>query len=49
MQPIKNRFSHVRVGTLPLPRQLVPEPWPAIPERLELVLRPQKTLAYAYM
>jgi hypothetical protein len=34
---------------LPLPRRLVPEPWPAIPERLELVGLHQKALAYAYM
>jgi hypothetical protein len=34
---------------LPLPRRLVPEPWPVIPERLEPVLIHQKALCYAYM
>jgi len=34
---------------LPLPRRLIPEPWPDIPERLELVVLHQKALAYPYM
>lgn len=34
---------------LPIPRRLVPEPWPDIPERLELLLPHQKALSYAYM
>jgi hypothetical protein len=34
---------------LPLPRRLVPEPWPDIPERLEPILVHQKDLCYAYM
>ena len=34
---------------LSLPRRLVPEPWPAIPERLEPSVLHQKALAYAYM
>lgn len=34
---------------LPLPRRLLPEPWPDIPERLERVILHQKALAYAYM
>ena len=34
---------------LPVPRHLVPEPWPAIPERLEPSIAHQKALAYAYM
>ena len=34
---------------LPLPRQLLPEPWPDIPERLDLPMPHQKTLCYAYM
>lgn len=34
---------------LPIPRRLVPEPWPDIPERLELVLLHQKALSYACM
>ena len=34
---------------LPLPRRLVPEPWPDIPERLDLLIPHQKALAYAYM
>ena len=34
---------------LPLPRRLVPEPWPDIPERLEPSIQHQKALAYAYM
>jgi len=34
---------------LPLPRRLVPEPWPEIPERLEPCIHHQKALAYAYM
>lgn len=34
---------------VPLPRRLVPEPWPDIPERLDLVGLHQKALAYAYM
>lgn len=34
---------------LPLPRRLLPEPWPDIPERLELLLPHQKALSYAYM
>src|SRR5437763_16368601 len=31
---------------LPVPRRLVPEPWPDIPERLELLLPHQKALSY---
>jgi hypothetical protein len=34
---------------LPLPRRLVPEPWPEVPERLELVMAHHKALSYAYM
>jgi DDE family transposase len=34
---------------LPLPRRLVPEPWPDIPERLDLLIHHQKALAYAYL
>jgi len=34
---------------LPLPRRLVPEPWPDIPERLEPSIHHQKALCYAYM
>jgi len=34
---------------LPLPRRLVPEPWPEVPERLELVMSHHKALSYAYM
>jgi hypothetical protein len=34
---------------LPVPRRLVPEPWPDIPERLDLPIQHQKALAYAYM
>jgi hypothetical protein len=34
---------------LPLPRRLVPEPWPDIPERLDPCIYHQKALAYAYM
>jgi len=34
---------------LPVPRRLVPEPWPDIPERVELLLPHQKALSYAYM
>jgi len=34
---------------VPLPRRLAPEPWPDIPERLELAIPQQKALAYAYM
>lgn len=34
---------------LPVPRRLVPEPWPAIPERLDLSVQHQKALSYAYM
>jgi hypothetical protein len=34
---------------LPVPRRLVPEPWPAIPERLDLSVKHQKALSYAYM
>ena len=34
---------------LPLPRRLLPEPWPDIPERLEPILVHQKALCYAYM
>jgi len=34
---------------LPLPRRLMPEPWPAIPECLDKVIPHQKALAYAYM
>jgi hypothetical protein len=34
---------------LPVPRRLVPEPWPDIPERLEVLLPHQKALSYAYM
>jgi hypothetical protein len=34
---------------LPLPQRLVPEPWPEVPERLELVMSHQKALSYAYM
>jgi hypothetical protein len=32
-----------------VPRRLVPEPWPDIPEHLEPVLIHQKALCYAYM
>lgn len=34
---------------LPLPRRLVPEPWPDIPERLEPSIHHHKALSYAYM
>jgi DDE family transposase len=34
---------------LPVPRRLVPEPWPEVPERLELLMSHQKALSYAYM
>lgn len=34
---------------LPLPRRLVPEPWPEIPQRLDLLLPHHKALSYAYM
>jgi hypothetical protein len=34
---------------LPVPRRLVPEPWPDIPERLDLPIVHQKALSYAYM
>lgn len=34
---------------LPLPRRLLPEPWPDIPERLEPPLTHQKVLCYACM
>lgn len=34
---------------LPVPRRLVPEPWPDIPERLNLPVHHQKALSYAYM
>jgi hypothetical protein len=34
---------------VPLPRRLIPEPWPDIPERLDLPVPHQKALAYAYM
>jgi hypothetical protein len=32
---------------LPLPQRLVPEPWPAVPQRLEILLPHQKALSYA--
>jgi hypothetical protein len=31
---------------LPLPQRLVPEPWPEIPQRLELPIPHQEALAY---
>ncbi len=31
---------------LPLPQRLVPEPWPEVPQRLELLLPHQKALSY---
>ena len=31
---------------LPLPQPLIPEPWPEIPERLELLIPQQEALAY---
>ena len=34
---------------LPVPRRLVPEPWPDIPERLEPSVQHRKALCYAYM
>ena len=34
---------------VPLPRRLVPEHWPDIPERLDSCIHHQKALAYAYM
>jgi len=34
---------------LPIPRRVVPEPWPAIPERLDLSVLHQKALCYASM
>ena len=34
---------------LPLPTRLLPEPWPALPERLDLPLSLPKRRAYAYM
>jgi hypothetical protein len=34
---------------VPLPRRLVPEPWPDIPERLDLPIARQKALSYASM
>jgi hypothetical protein len=33
----------------PLPRRLVPEPWPDIPERLDPSVQHRKALCYAYM
>jgi hypothetical protein len=35
--------------SLPLPTRLVPEPWPAIPERLDAAFAPPKALSYAVM
>jgi hypothetical protein len=34
---------------LPVPRRLVPEPWPDIPERLIPSISHHKALSYAYM
>ena len=34
---------------VPVPRRLVPEPWPDIPERLDLSVQHQKALSYAHM
>lgn len=34
---------------LPVPQRLIPEPWPDIPERLDLSAHHQKALSYAYM
>jgi hypothetical protein len=34
---------------IPLPTRLVPEPWPAIPERWEIVMPHMKALSYATM
>ena len=34
---------------LPLPHRLLPEPWPDIPERLDLPILHQKALSYAFM
>jgi hypothetical protein len=34
---------------LPVPRRLVPEPWPDIPEQLEPSVQHRKALCYAYM
>jgi len=34
---------------LPLPRRLMPEPWPEIPERLDLPIPHRNALCYAYM
>ena len=31
---------------LPLPQRLVPEPWPEVPQRLEVLLPHQKALSY---
>ena len=34
---------------LPVPRRLVPEPWPDVPERLDLSMTHHKALSYAFM
>jgi hypothetical protein len=34
---------------VPLPRRLVPEPWPDIPERLDVPIAHHKALSYAFM
>jgi Transposase DDE domain len=34
---------------MPLPRRLIPEPWPDIPEHLEPSVQHRKALCYAYM
>jgi len=39
----------IQAQDVPLPRRLVPEPWPDIPEHLESSVPHQKALSYAYM
>ncbi len=39
----------IRGRALPLPRRLVPEPWPEVPQQLESLLPLHKRLSYAYM
>jgi hypothetical protein len=39
----------IRQQPLPVPRRLVPEPWPDIPEHLQPRIHHQKALSYAYM
>ena len=41
------QVRQITAQALPLPQRLVPEPWPEVPQRLEVLLPQQQAVSYA--